>query len=232
MVLLFWTSVGFCEGRRGIGVSETTAQSVFVSLPSVPDRVDRVEGVLADFWSGSAPRARGLLRAERLQVAGRWHPFPAEVFLFVSGTLPVERRADRGDRVSLVGRLKREDLPASSRDVALPWTRYRMSVKSALEVRRTGRTALSLFSIPNLFFHRALDFSSGVSPLMPLLFMSLTFFCWAFFRLQRLRLPEGDPAPAVSQASRESGATPSCSSRSFSSFSSGARTPPRFERES
>jgi hypothetical protein len=39
-----------------------------------------------------------------------------------------------------------------------------------------------------LFFHRALDFSSGVSPLMPLLFMSLTFFCWAFFRLQRLRL--------------------------------------------
>ncbi|PYQ67069.1 MAG: DNA internalization-related competence protein ComEC/Rec2 [Acidobacteria bacterium] len=159
MVLLFWTSVGFCEGRRGIGVSETTAQSVFVSLPSVPDRVDRVEGVLADFWSGSAPRARGLLRAERLQVAGRWHPFPAEVFLFVSGTLPVERRADRGDRVSLVGRLKREDLPASSRDVALPWTRYRMSVKSALEVRRTGRTALSLFSIPNLFFHRTLPAS-------------------------------------------------------------------------
>src|SRR5205814_1558506 len=83
----------------------------------------------------------------------------AEVFLFVSGTLPVERRADRGDRVSLVGRLKREDLPASSRDVALPWTRYRMSVKSALEVRRTGRTALSLFSIPNLFFHRTLPAS-------------------------------------------------------------------------
>ena len=95
MVLLFWTSVGFCEGRRGIAVSETTAQSVFVSLPSVPDRVDRVEGVLADFWSGTPPRARGLLRAERLQVAGRWRPFPAEVFLFVSGTLPVERRADR-----------------------------------------------------------------------------------------------------------------------------------------
>ncbi|PYQ34579.1 MAG: hypothetical protein DMF55_09115, partial [Acidobacteria bacterium] len=132
VVLLFWTAVGFCEGRRGIAVSETAAWNAFVQLPSVPDRVDRVEGVLADFWSGSAPRARGLLRAERLQVAGRWHPFPAEVFLFVSGTLPVERRADRGDRVSLVGRLKREDLPASSRDVALPWTRYRMSVKSAL----------------------------------------------------------------------------------------------------
>ena len=39
-------------------------------------------------------------------------------------------------------------------------------------------------------------------------------------------------ADSDARASRESAATPSCSSRSFSSFSSEARTPPRFERES
>jgi len=112
--------------------------------------------VLTDFWSGAPPRARGLLKAERLRVAGRWRPFPAEIFLFVSGAMPVERKADRGDRVCLVGHLRREDVPASSRDLALPWTRYRLSVKSALQIQRTERTALSHLSLPNLLFHRAL----------------------------------------------------------------------------
>ena len=155
-VLLFWMSVGFFEGRSVIAVAETAAHDAFARLPSAADRVDRVEGVLADFWSGASPRARGLLKAERLRVAGRWRPFPAEIFLFVSGASSVEQAADRGDRVSLVGHLRREDLPASSRDLALPWTRYRLSVKSALQIRRTSRTALSHLSLPNLLFHRAL----------------------------------------------------------------------------
>lgn len=155
-VFLFWISIGFFEGRIVIARGEEVSEAAFTRLPCVSDRVDRVEGVLTDFWSGAPPRARGVLRAERVRVAGRWRPFPAEVFLFVSGAMPVERAADRGDRVSLVGHLRREDLPASSRDLALPWTRYRLSVKSALQIRRTGRTALSALALPNLLFHRAL----------------------------------------------------------------------------
>ena len=155
-VHLFWTSIGFFEGRAVIARNEDAAQSSFACLPSASDRVDRIEGVLTEFWSGAPPRARGLLQAERLWVAGRWRPFPGEVFLFVSGSTPVERAADRGDRVSLVGHLRREDVSASSRDLALPWARYRLSVKSALEIRRTARTALSGLSLPNLVFYRAL----------------------------------------------------------------------------
>jgi hypothetical protein len=36
-----------------------------------------------------------------------------------------------------------------------------------------------------LFWERATNFSSGVSPLFPLFFICLVFFCWAFFQLKR-----------------------------------------------
>jgi competence protein ComEC len=109
--------------------------------------------VLTDFWSGSPPRARGRLSAARLRVGGEWRDFPAEVFVFVSGAADVERTAGRGDRVSITGHLRREDLPASGRDVRLPWNRYRLSVKSALQVRPAGRTLLSHLSRPNRFLY-------------------------------------------------------------------------------
>ncbi|HEY6065810.1 MAG TPA: ComEC/Rec2 family competence protein [Thermoanaerobaculia bacterium] len=109
--------------------------------------------MLTDFWSDAPPRARGRLRAERLFVAGRWRPFPAEVFLFVSGGTAPETAADRGDRVEVAGHLRREDVPASERDVTLPWTRYRLSVKSTLQIRRLGSTSLSYLSGPNRWLH-------------------------------------------------------------------------------
>ena len=109
--------------------------------------------MLTDFWSGSPPRARGRLAAERLRVHGRWREFPAEVFVFVSGEASIERAAGRGDRVSITGHLTEEDLPASDREIRLPWTRYRLSVKSALQVRRMEATMLTRLSAPNRFLH-------------------------------------------------------------------------------
>jgi competence protein ComEC len=152
-LLLTWACVGFAEGRICIARADQAAQEAFADLPSTAERVDVVEGVLTDFWSDVPPRARGRLRAERLRVSGGWRPFPAEVFLFVSGSLPPERSSDRGDRVRVVGHLRREELPASSRDIELPFRRYRLSVKSGLLIRRIGRTASSGLSSPNRFLH-------------------------------------------------------------------------------
>jgi competence protein ComEC len=152
-LLLIWACVGFAEGRFAISRADRSAQETFSALPSRADRVDVVEGVLADFWSDAPPRSRGRLRAERLRVSGRWKPFPAEVFLFVAGSLPPERAADRGDRVRLVGHLRREDIPASTRDIELPFRRYRLPVKSALLLRRVGRTGSSVLSLPNRLLH-------------------------------------------------------------------------------
>ena len=71
----------------GIARADDAARRAFADLPSTAARVDVLEGVLTDFWSDAPPRARGRLRAERLRVAGEWRRFPAEVFLFVSGSL-------------------------------------------------------------------------------------------------------------------------------------------------
>lgn len=152
-LLLVWACVGFAEGRFSIARADRAAQETFAALPSRANRVDVVEGVLSDFWSDAPPRGRGRLRAERLRVSGRWRPFPAEVFLFVSGTVSPEPATDRGDRVRLIGHLRREDLPASTRDVELPFRRYRLSVKSALLIRRVGRTGSSALALPNRFLH-------------------------------------------------------------------------------
>ena len=59
------------------------------------------------------------------------------------------QRADRGDRVVAVGHLKPEDLPASDRDVAVPTTVYRMSIKSAMRVESPRSTALTVLAAPN-----------------------------------------------------------------------------------
>lgn len=147
--LLSCGSLGFFLGRVSIACPEEVAHSAFVALPQGAERADRIEGVLVDFWSDAPPRARGRLKAQRLQVGGTWRPFPAEVFLFVSGAISPGRVADRGDRVSIRGHLRREEVPASARDIALPWTRYRMSVKSTLQIRRESGTILSLLSLPN-----------------------------------------------------------------------------------
>ena len=82
------------------------------------DRVDVVEGTLADFWSGTPPRARTTLAAERLRAGRLVAPFPGR-----GRRVRVGRRRrssawpDRGDRVRVTGRLEPEDLPASDREV-------------------------------------------------------------------------------------------------------------------
>ncbi|MDQ2871254.1 MAG: ComEC/Rec2 family competence protein [Acidobacteriota bacterium] len=147
-VLLF-LALGFVEGRRCLAVPARQAEQAFAALPPSPERVDRVEGVLMDFWTGTPPRAHGRLSASRLWNGVEWRPFPAEVLLFVSGEAPVAGIADRGDRVVAVGKLRLEGLPASDRDIALPWPVYRLSVKSALRIESPRPTFLSWLAAPN-----------------------------------------------------------------------------------
>jgi competence protein ComEC len=153
---LLWASLGFLEARLRLARPAATACRTFSDLPSDRDRADRVEGVLTDFWSGSPPRVSGRMRAERLWVGGQWRPFPAEVFVFLSGDSPAERATDRGDRVMAVGHLTPEGIPASERDISMPWPEYRLSVKSARLVERLSRTGMSWLALPNRWLHARL----------------------------------------------------------------------------
>lgn len=164
-VILLWAAMGFLEGRARIAVPARQARDAFAAIPSDRDRADRVEGVLTDFWTGAPPRVHGRLRAERIAVNGVWRPFPAEVFLFVSGEAPPASVADRGDRVIAVGHLVKEGIPASERDVTLPWPGWRLSIKSAMRLERAGTTPLSLLTFPNrwLYSHLPLPASRGAA---------------------------------------------------------------------
>lgn len=175
---LLWASLGFLDARLRLRRAADMAWTTFAGLPPARDRADKIEGVLTDFWSGSLPRVTGRLRAERILVLGRWRPFPAEVFVFLSGEGSVEEIADRGDRIVAVGHLAPEGLPASERDIALPWPEYRLSVKSARLVERKSRTAMSWLALPNRWLHgrlppvgpRGADFDRDVrGPLSALL---------------------------------------------------------------
>ncbi len=145
----FWAAAGFLSGRERIAVPAARARLAFRDAPVAPGRATLVEGVLTDFWSGRPPRARATMRARRLGVDGGSLDFPGEVAVFVSGAEALSARADRGARVQMTGRLEPEDLAASDREVALPWPRYRLSVKSAMLVEPRGITLLSVLTWPN-----------------------------------------------------------------------------------
>ena len=147
--VLLWLAAGFLSGRLRVAIPAEASRVAFASVPAASARALQVEGVLTDFWSGTPPQMRGRLDARRILVEGRALEFPAEVFLFVGGEKPVGAGSGRGDRVLLTGHLRPEDLPASERDIALPWTRYRLSVKSGLLVERRGGTPLSWLQAPN-----------------------------------------------------------------------------------
>ncbi|MEP6800500.1 MAG: DNA internalization-related competence protein ComEC/Rec2 [Acidobacteriota bacterium] len=151
---LLFAALGFAQGRIRVAVPAVQAVRAFAALPPAPDRVDRVEGVLQDFWTGVPPRAHGRLRAVRLWDGGAWRPFPAEVFLFVSGDESIA--ADRGDRIVAVGKLRPEGLPASDRDITLPWPAFRLSVKSALRLESPRPTWLSVLAAPNRWLYARL----------------------------------------------------------------------------
>jgi competence protein ComEC len=159
----FWFAAGFVVARSQIAVPATAARRSYRRLAPAPGRADLVEGVLEDFWSGRPPRARATLRAERLRVADGWLSFPAEVVLFVAGETPVADVADRGDRVRIAGHLELEDLPASDREVPLPWPRYRMSIKSARMIDRTGQSLRALVFRPNRVLFASLPENRGRS---------------------------------------------------------------------
>src|SRR5262249_54351046 len=126
----FWLGAGFLSGRVRIAEPAEEARRAFSGAGPGPVPV-RVEGQLADFWSAAPPRGRRSLDAGALGTGGATRRFSAEVAVFVSGDGDAAAAADRGDRVRLTGGLEREDLPASGRDVPLPWPRYQISVKSA-----------------------------------------------------------------------------------------------------
>ncbi len=155
-VLAFWLGLGFLSGLVRVAGPARQARATFALIPAGRDRSDRVEGVLTDFWSGTPPRVHGRLRAERLFADGAWRPFPAEVFLFVSGEEALEIGSDRGDRVRIVGHLTPEGPSASDRDVASPWPSYRLSVKSALRIEPRERTVVSVATAPNRWLHARL----------------------------------------------------------------------------
>lgn len=152
-----WLAAGFLSGALRIAAPAVRARSAFGALSEEARHAVVLDGTLADFWSGEPPRARSVLRAERLRAPGiAAARFPAEVAVFVSGEGAVSTRADRGDRVRVSGHLEEEDLPASDRDVPVPMPRYRLSVKSAMLVERERITPLSLLTAPNRLLFRAL----------------------------------------------------------------------------
>ncbi|HEY4231780.1 MAG TPA: ComEC/Rec2 family competence protein [Thermoanaerobaculia bacterium] len=157
----FWLAAGFLTGRLRLAIPATQAEDAFRRAGAGGAFSDAVEGVLDDFWSGEPPRARTTLRARRIRAAEGWIPFRAEVVVYLSGQPPATDLPDRGDRVRLTGRLEREDLPASERELPLPWPRYRLSVKSARLVEREGATLLSALTLPNRFLFRAATRAHG-----------------------------------------------------------------------
>ncbi len=157
----FWVSAGFVSGAVRIAQPALSAGHTFSVLPASRLEADVVEGRLADFWSGTPPRGRTTLAATRLRAGSAWREFPAEVTVFVSGETPVEGVAERGDRVRMTGRLEAEDLAASDRELALPWPRFRLSVKSARMVERQGGTVVSVLTWPNRALFAALERQRG-----------------------------------------------------------------------
>jgi competence protein ComEC len=159
--VVFWLAAGFLSGRLRIAEPAERARAAFASLDPTARAAVSLEGVLADFWSGQPPRARSTLSGIRLGSEAAGESFPAEVVIFVSGEGSVIAAADRGDRVRLTGHLEAEDLPASDREIPLPWPRYRLSVKSAKLVEREGATAVSVLTLPNRFLFAALPSGNG-----------------------------------------------------------------------
>ncbi|HWZ86843.1 MAG TPA: ComEC/Rec2 family competence protein, partial [Thermoanaerobaculia bacterium] len=157
----FWLAAGFLSGRLRIAQPAGQAHAIFASADAAARSAVRLEGVLTDFWSGQPPGARGTLSANRLGSGIGERAFPAEVVVYVSGGGSVLAAADRGDRVRLTGHLEAEDIPASRREIPLPWPRYRVSVKSAQLVEREGPTLLSVLTAPNRFLFAALPRGTG-----------------------------------------------------------------------
>lgn len=127
-------------------------------------RVDRsqpvqVRGRLDEFWSGEAPLRRSRLRAESLSQGGRTYPFRAPVNIWLSGVR--DAPADRGDRVTLIGEIRRQDIPVSARELPAPEETFSLAVKSAAQILDRRPTLVSLLSRPN----RALAARLAASPL-------------------------------------------------------------------
>jgi competence protein ComEC len=157
----FWLAAGFLSGRIRIADPAEIARTTFLALGALSPAAVTLEGRLTDFWNGMPPRARATLAAESVAVSGRGRPFPGEIAVFIAGEESVASVADRGDRVRLTGHLEAEEMPASERDLALPWPRYRASVKSARLLEREAWTPMSLLTLPNRALFAAIPSRGG-----------------------------------------------------------------------
>jgi competence protein ComEC len=143
--LLAFASLGFFLGRVRIGAPAAASERALAHLDL--SRPVTVEGRIADFWvrRGNSRRCRmeaAWARQDSVRVR-----LPAPVRVFLEGAEPIE--AFRGDVVSATGRLRREDVAVSERDIPAPWETFGLRVKSAVLVRRSGSTWRSLASAPN-----------------------------------------------------------------------------------
>ena len=105
--------------------------------PAAGPRRPRRGGPGRTSGAGSPPHVTGRLRAERLWIRAQARaPFRRRCFSSWQESVSPERVADRGDRIVAVGHLIPEDLPASTRDIPMPWPQYRLSIKSPMLIER------------------------------------------------------------------------------------------------
>ena len=135
----FWLAAGFVSGAVRIAEPARAAARTFAALSASrlgarcrrgPPRglLERAAAARADDAGGRAARGRGPPGGDSRPRS----PYSCR------GRPRSKLRPDRGDRVRVTGRLEPEDLPASERELALPWPRFRLSVKSARMVEREG----------------------------------------------------------------------------------------------
>ena len=155
---LFFLVAGFAAGGTRVRSAADTAAASWIRVD--PGRPVRITGVLEDFWTGSAGILRTRLRATGIEQGGSIGRFPAPVTLSAFGNQPPA--GIRGDRIRATVSLESPEDPVSTRDLPVPSSIYRATVKSGWQTEVVGRTPASVPAAVNEFLARRL-FASGLS---------------------------------------------------------------------
>ncbi len=142
---LFFLSAGMTAGRLRIGVPAAAAARAFLDL----DRSQPAEwtGRIEGFWTAAGEGRFTTVRIAGVRQNGRVVALSTPAKLWMSGTSAIP--AQRGDEFRTAATMTVPDIPASTRDLSTPFSEYSLSVKSALLMQRTRRTALSWISLPD-----------------------------------------------------------------------------------